>query len=71
MQLKIILSCISCKIHLITGYDNIMRYHVTVRLRLRECYQAVPLEPISVYDWLHTDIGHANIVLPVLVLGEE
>ena len=33
-------------------YDNIKRYQITVELRLRECYQAMPLEAIFEEDWL-------------------
>ena len=32
----------AAKFHLITGYDNI-----TLELRLRECYQAMPLAAVS------------------------
>ena len=32
------------KYSLYQGYDNIMWYHATVELRLREFYQAMPLE---------------------------
>ena len=34
----IILVPFTAKFNLITGYDNIMRYHVTIELHLRECY---------------------------------
>ena len=34
-----------------------MGYHVTVELRMRECYQAMPLEAISEDNCLHTDSG--------------
>ena len=40
-----------------------MWYQVTVELRLRECYQATPLEAISEEDWLNTDVDRDNNVL--------
>ena len=33
---------------------------ITVELRLRECYQAMPLEAISEDDWLLNDVGCEN-----------
>ena len=38
------------------------RGQVTVELRLRECYQAMPLEAISEDSWRYTDVGHGNNV---------
>ena len=33
------------------SFNTRMRYHVTVELRLRKCYQAMPLEAISEDNW--------------------
>ena len=38
------------------------RYHVTINLRVRECYQTIPLKAISVADWLTTDTDRDNNV---------
>ena len=40
-----------------------MYYYVTLELRLRECYQAVPLKEISEIVRLHTSVGSEIIVL--------
>ena len=44
------------------GYDSMMCYQVTIELRSREYYQAIPLEAISEEDWLHTDVDRDNNV---------
>ena len=51
------------KFHLLCSKG--INVNTTSELRLRECYQAMPLEAISEDDWLHTDFGRHNNIRPV------
>ena len=42
-------------------YRGMITCDITVELRLRECYQAMPLEAISEEDW-YTDVDRNNNV---------
>ena len=42
-----------------------MKYHATLELCLRECYQAMSVEVISEGDWLHIAVGRDSSVRPV------